>query len=120
MAEFLVRDLYGDRIYAQSAGIHKGDEDGFMQAVMAERKIDVTTHQPEAINELEDHFVDVVITLTQQAHDATLDFFKDEAVEVEFWETVNPSLAMGRREEVLAAYRETREQLEARIKERFG
>lgn len=120
MAEFLVRDLYGDNIYAQSAGIYKGDEDGFMQAVMAERSIDVSTHEPETLNELEDHFVDLVITLTQQAYDESLDFFKDEAVEVEFWETVNPSIAMGRREQVLAAYRETRDQLEARIKNRFG
>ena len=120
MAEFLVRDLYGDQVYAQSAGIHKGDEDGFMQAVMAERGIDVSTHEPETLHELEDHFVDLVITLTQQAYDESLDFFKDEAVEVEFWETVNPSMAMGRREQVLAAYRETREQLEAQIKKRFG
>ncbi len=120
MAEFLARDLFGERIYAQSAGIYKGDEDGFMQAVMAERGIDVSAHEPETIQELEDHFVDLVITLTQQAHDACVDFFKDEAVDIEFWETINPSITMGRREQVLGAYRETREQLEKRIKKRFG
>jgi len=115
-----VRNLYGDRIYAQSAGIYKGDEDGFMQAVMAERGIDVSSHEPETLAELEDHFVDLVITLTQQAYDESLDFFKDEAVEVEFWDTINPSIAVGRREQVLSAYRETRDQLEAQIKKRFG
>ncbi len=31
MAEFLTKDIFGDKIYAQSAGIFAGDEDGFMQ-----------------------------------------------------------------------------------------
>lgn len=120
MAEFLTKHLFGDKIFAQSAGIYAGDEDGFMQAVMRERGIDASSHEPETLSQLEDSFVDLVITLTSQAHEGTLDFFKDQPVEIEFWETENPSIAVGRREEVLAAYRKTREQLEARIKVRFG
>lgn len=120
MAEFLTKDILGSSIYAQSAGIYKGDEDGFMQAVMKERGIDVSEHEPETLDDLEDHFVDLVITLTTQAHDDTVDFFKDEAVEVEHWPVENPSIAVGRREEVLAAYRKTREDLERRIRERFS
>ncbi|MEM9330735.1 MAG: protein-tyrosine-phosphatase [Pseudomonadota bacterium] len=119
MAEFLTKEIFGSSIYAQSAGIYKGDEDGFMQAVMQERGIDVSGHEPETLNELEDHFVDLVITLTEQADDYTRDFFKDEAVEVEFWPIENPSVAVGRREEVLETYRKTRETLEQRIRERF-
>ena len=120
MAEFLTKDIFGSSIYAQSAGIYKGDEDGFMQAVMKERGIDVSAHEPETLNDLEDHFVDLVVTLTDQAHDDTLDFFKDEAVEIEHWPVENPSIAVGRREEVLAAYRKTRDDLEKRIRTRFS
>lgn len=120
MAEFLARDLFGKEMYVQSAGIYRGDDDGFMQAVMSERKIDVSEHHPETLDDLEDHFFDLVVTLTRQAHDATMDFFNDEAVEIEFWETENPSVALGRREDVLAAYRKTRDELENRIKKRFG
>lgn len=120
MAEFLTRELFGSKIYAQSAGLYKGDEDGFMQAIMNERGIDVSTHEPEALDELDDHFVDLVITLTRQAHDGTVDFFRDQAVDIEFWDIENPSIAVGRRDDVLAAYRKTRDDLEARITKRFG
>ena len=120
MAEFLTQDLFGDTIFSQSAGIYAGDEDGFMQSIMQERGIDASAHEPETLAQLEDSFVDLVITLTSQAHEGTVDFFKDQPVTIEFWETENPSIAVGRREDVLAAYRKTREQLEQRIKSRFG
>lgn len=119
MAEFLTKDIFGDKIYVQSAGIYTGDEDGFMQSVMQERGIDASSHEPESLDQLEDSYVDLVITLTQQAHEGTVDFFKDQPVEVEFWETENPSIAVGKREVVLSAYRKTREQLEKRIRQRF-
>jgi protein-tyrosine-phosphatase len=119
MAEFLTQHLFKEKVYAQSAGIYAGDEDGFMQAIMQERGIDASSHEPETLEQLEDSFVDLVITLTSQAHEGTVDFFKDQPVEIEFWETENPSIAVGRREDVLAAYRKTREQLEQRIRARF-
>lgn len=120
MAEFLTKDLFGDKIFAQSAGLYAGDEDGFMQSIMQERGIDASSHEPETLEQLEDSFVDLVITLTSQAHEGTVDFFKDQPVEIEFWETENPSIAVGKRDIVLTAYRKTREQLERRIKARFG
>ena len=119
MAEFLTKDIFGDKIYAQSAGIYAGDEDGFMQSIMEERNIDATSHEPETLEQLEDSFVDLVITLTTQAHEGTVDFFKNQPVEIEYWETENPSITLGNREAVLAAYRKTRQQLEKRIRERF-
>ena len=120
MAEFLTKDRFGSSIYAQSAGLYRGDPDGFMQAVMQERGVDVSKHEPESLDDLDDHFVDLVVTLASQAHEGTVDFFKDEAVDVEFWEIENPSIAVGRREDVLAAYRKTRDDLERRIRERFS
>lgn len=120
MAEFLTKDIFRKQIYAQSAGLYKGDEDGFMQAVMSERGIDVSAHEPETLDDLEDHFVDLVVTLTEQAYEATIDFFKDESVEIEHWPTINPSIEVGRREEVLQSYRKTRDILEKQIRSRFS
>ncbi|MEM7068674.1 MAG: protein-tyrosine-phosphatase [Pseudomonadota bacterium] len=120
MAEYLTRVVCGTSIYTQSAGVYKGEEDGFMQAVMKERGIDVSNHEPETLDDLEDHFVDLVITLTDMSKEQAAEFFKDEAVEIEHWSIGNPSIAAGRREEVLAAYRNTRDELEERIRERFG
>lgn len=119
MAEFLTKDIFGNKIYAQSAGIFAGDEDGFMQSIMEERGIDASMHEPETLEQLEDSFVDLVITLTTQAHEGTVDFFKNQPVEIKYWETENPSITLGKREAVLSAYRKTREQLEMRIRERF-
>ena len=119
MAEFLMRDLLGDKVFVQSAGLYTGDEDGFMQAIMAERNIDVSSHTPESLDELEDSYVDLVITLTEQARDGCEDFFRDQAVQLEHWETENPSITLGNREAVLAAYRKTRKELEKRIRDRF-
>ena len=119
MAEFLMRDLLGDKVFVQSAGLYTGDEDGFMQAIMAERNIDVSSHIPESLEELEDSYVDLVITLTEQARDGCEDFFRDQAVQLEHWETENPSITLGNREAVLAAYRKTRKELEKRIRDRF-
>lgn len=120
MAEFLTKDIFGSDIYAQSAGIYTGDEDGFMQAVMLERNIDVSTHVPEALHQLDDSYADLIITLAEQARDATHDFFQGQSVEIEHWPIDNPSIAVGRRDEVLNAYRQTRIELERRIRERFS
>ena len=40
--------------------------------------------------------------------------------EVEYWPTVDPTGIEGSREQRLDAYREVRDQLMARIRERFG
>lgn len=119
MAEFLTKDIFGETIYAQSAGIYIGDEDGFMQFVMEERGLDVSDHKPESLNKLEDTYVDLVITLAQQAREETSHFFKGLAVDLEHWDIENPSIAVGQRDTVLSAYRQTREQLENLIKKRF-
>ncbi len=42
------------------------------------------------------------------------------AAEVEYWPTVDPTASEGSREQRLNAYREVRDQLMARIRERFG
>lgn len=120
MAEFLTRDIYGSKIYAQSAGVYTGDRDEFMHAAMQERNIDSTSHEPESLEELEDAFVDLVIPMTSQANDACMDFFKGQPVRIEFWDTENPSIAVGNREAVLASYRKTRNDLEKQIRKRFG
>ena len=120
MAEFLTRDIYSGKIFSQSAGVEAGGEDGFMQAAMLERGIDTSSHEPITIEEIDDIYVDLIVTLTERAHEHTLKFVADQSAAVEFWPIENPSRTMGRRDEILEAYRKTREVLEARIRERFG
>lgn len=120
MAERLTRAIYGNRIYARSAGVQAGDPDPFLAAVMAERGIAIGDHRPETLDELADGYFDLIVTLSPEAHHRALEFAEAQATEVEYWPTMDPSGVAGKREQVLDAYRQTRDRLEERIRRRFG
>ena len=103
-----------------SAGASIGEADGFAISVMAERGIDITTHEPKTLEELEDDYFDLIVTLSPQAHHKVMDFVAGSSVEVEYWPTMDPSTIAGSREQVLDAYRQVRDSLEAKIRSRFG
>jgi protein-tyrosine-phosphatase len=123
MAEALMKLQFGDRIYVDSCGV-RGDEDQepdpFMVAVMDELGADLSHHRAKTFDELEDDSFDLVISLTPEAQHKAVELARSRSVEMEYWPTHDPTLAMGPRDEVLAAYREVRDALAARIRERFG
>jgi protein-tyrosine-phosphatase len=117
----LARCLFGNRIYFDSVGVRAGGElDGFSVAVMAEIDIDISGHQPKTFDELEDTSFDLVITLTPEAQHAAIELTRTMAVEIEYWNTYDPTLTLGNRETILAAYRDVREGLRRAIEQRFG
>jgi protein-tyrosine-phosphatase len=123
MAAALFQQLFGKTIYVASAGVQKGDPDPFAAAVMAEIGIDIARHKPITFEELEDleglNF-DLIVTLSPPAHHKALDLTHTISADVEYWPTVDPTVAEGNREQRLAAYREVRDHLMERIRERFG
>jgi len=123
MAAALMRQMVGKQVYVASAGAQKGEVDPFAVAVMDEIGIDITRHKPMTFEELEDleglNF-DLVVTLSPPAHHKALELTRTAAVEVEYWPTVDPTVGEGSREQRLGAYRELRDQLLARIRERFS
>lgn len=119
MASALMRHLTNYRVYAKSAGVRAGENDGFAISVMEEIGIDITGHIPVTLVELDDTSFDVIVTLSPEAHHQALEFTRAMAVEVEYWPTFDPSLAQGSREQILESYRQTRDQLLERIKQRF-
>jgi protein-tyrosine-phosphatase len=120
MAAAILRYLAGKRIYVRSAGVRPGETDPFAIAVMDEIGIDMSRHQPRAIEDLEDTSFDLIVTLAPEAHHKALEFTRTMAVDVEYWPTLDPSAATGNREQILQGYRAVRDQLFERIKERFG
>lgn len=120
MAEFLTKKHFGKQIFVQSAGVHAGEPDGFMQQVMGEVDTDMNNHQPACLDELEDDYFDLIITLSPEAHHRTLDWASSQAVDVEYWPTMDPSTVAGSRQQVVEAYRDTRDNLQKRILSRFG
>jgi protein-tyrosine-phosphatase len=122
MAEGLAKHFFGRSLYVQSAGVRKSDADGFMVAVMDEMGIDETRHKPRTIDELEEweglNF-DLIITLSPEAHHKALGLTRTIAAEVEYWPTADPTVLQGSREQMLDAYRDVRDGLAKRIKERL-
>ncbi len=123
MAAALFAQVFGRTIYVGSAGVRKGELDPFAVAAMAEIGIDISQHKPVTLEELEDweglNF-DLIVTLTPQAHHRVLELTRTSAVEVEYWPTPDPSAVEGSRTQRLDAYRELRDQLLARIQQRFA
>ncbi len=122
MAAGLFRHLFGRTSYVGSTGVRKGELDPFAIAAMDEIGLDIAKHRPMTFEELEDweglNF-DLIITLSPAAHHKALELTRTLAAQVEYWPTPDPTVTEGNREQRLDAYREIRDQLMARIKERF-
>src|SRR5580698_1710758 len=123
MAAALFSQLFGRAIYVGSAGVRKGELDSFAVAAMAEIGIDISRHKPvtfEELDEWEGLNFDLIVTLAPEAHHRALELTRTSGIEVEYWPTADPSAVEGSREQRLNAYREVRDQLLARIRERFA
>lgn len=116
MAEAIAKHLFGKEIYFQSVGVKAGEMNPFVVAVMAEIGIDVSEHMPRTIADLEDTAFDLIISLSPEAHHSALEFTRTMAVETIYWATLDPTAFQGSRETKMAAYREVRDTLRAKIK----
>ena len=123
MAAALCRSMFGRSIYVGSAGVRKGELDPFAVAAMEEVDIDIGRHRPITFEELEEweglNF-DLIVTLAPEAHHRALELTRRLAVDVEYWPMPDPTATEGNREQRLAAYREIRDQLATRIRERLS
>lgn len=120
IAEALARSLLPSRIYIASAGVEKGEPDPFVDAVLEEVGLKRISAQPRTFKELEDDYFDLIITLSPKAHHMALELTRTTSVHVEYWPTPDPTLVRGRRNQILDAYRDVRENLKYHILERFG
>jgi protein-tyrosine-phosphatase len=128
MAEGLMKLHFGDAVYADSCGLHArgprdrrpAGADPFVVAVLDELGVDLSRHRPKNFEDLEDSSFDVVISLTPEAHHRAGELARGRAIDVEYWPIPDPTLVSGSREVMLQAYREVRDRLEQRIRDRFG
>ncbi len=123
MAEAMAKHFFGKSVYVQSAGARRGDVDAFALAALDEIGIDAHKHKPKSIEDLEEweglNF-DLIVSLSPEAHHRALDLTRTVAAEVEYWPTVDPTAVQGSRDQVMNAYREVRDGLMRRIKERLA
>ena len=119
MAEGMLKQLLGKRIYVDSVGVRAGELDPFAVAAMDEIGIDMSKHRSKTFEALEDNSFDLIVSLSPEAQHKAVDMTRTMACEVEFWNTFDPSIVEGSREQRLDAYRDVRDRLMERIRERF-
>ncbi len=120
MAEGLLRRLSQGQIYVQSCGLSSGPLDDLMVAVMAEKAIDMTAHEPQGLRDLQDSSFDLIITFTDTAHAAAATAFEGQDVVIKTWpipEPVTGHLNIGH---VMTNYRIVRDQIETQINGHFA
>ena len=86
---------------------------------MGELGIDLSKHRPKSFDDLEDTSYDLIVSLSPEAQHSAVELTRTMACEVEFWNTLDPSIVEGNREMRLEAYRQVRDQLMRRIEQRF-
>ena len=120
MAEGLLKHLLGHRIYVDSAGVRASAIDPFVIEVMDEVGIDMSNHRGKSFENLEDTSYDIIVSLSPEAQHQAVELTRTMACEVEFWNTLDPTIIEGNRETRLEAYRQVRDTLKKRIEARFA
>ncbi|MEE8505517.1 MAG: arsenate reductase ArsC [Kiloniellales bacterium] len=119
VAEGLLKHLLGHRIYVDSVGVRISEIDPFVVETMDEIGIDMSRHRAKSFDDLEDMSYDLIISLSPEAQHKAVELTRTMACEVDFWNTLDPTIIEGNRETRLHAYREVRDSLRRRIEQRF-
>ena len=126
MAEGMMKKFYGHRAYVQSAGV-KGemDIDGFTVAVCAELGIPLERHRVRSFEEMQEWGddltgFDLIVALSPASQRMAQELTRYSHLDVEYWPILDPTGLGETRENKLAAYRQTRDQIRDRMIARFG
>ena len=126
MAEGIMKKYYGTRIFVQSAGVKSDvDVDGFSVAVCSEIGVELERHRVRTFREMEEWgdrigSYDLIVALSPAAQRQALEYTRWHAIDVEYWPIFDPTGLGETREDRLAAYRQARDQVTERIRDRFG
>ncbi|CUH74637.1 Arsenate reductase [Tritonibacter multivorans] len=126
MAEGIMKKLYGTGTYVQSAGVKNDLEiDGFCISVCQEIDVELSRHQSRSFDEMEQwgddiSSYDLVIALSPASQRQALELTRFFHLDVEYWPIMDPTGLGETRDAKLESYRQTRDQIIARLKERWG
>lgn len=121
-----MKNLYGQACYVQSAGVKNDMEiDGFSIAVCQELGIELARHRSRSFEEMQQwgddlSGFDLVVALSPASLRQALEFTRFFHLDVEYWPVMDPTGIGETRPAKLAAYRLTRDQIHAKMIERFG
>ena len=121
-----MKRFYGTGTYVQSVGVRSDREiDGFSIAVCQEIDVELSRHRSRSFDELEQwgddlSSFDLVVALSPASQRRALELTRYFHLEVEYWPILDPTGLGETREEKLNAYRQTRDQIVARMTARWG
>lgn len=121
-----MKKLYGRSAYVQSAGVKNDLEiDGFAVAVCNEIGVELSRHRSRSFEEMHDwgdHLgsFDLVVALSPASQHQAMELARAAYLDVEYWPIIDPTGLTEGREAMLAIYRTTRDEILAKIVERFG
>jgi arsenate reductase len=125
MAEGLLKQHVGTSIFVQSAGV-KGDMeiDGFAINVCREVGVELSRHRTRSFDDLMEwgddlDSYDLIVALSPAAQRRALEYTRFYSLEVEYWQTLDPSGFGDSREAKMNRYRMVRDQITHKIQERF-
>ena len=115
MAEALLRSLAGDSYEAYSAGTDIAPVvNPFALEVLGERGVNTEMLHSKSLDIFMDQSFDLVITVCDNARQ-TCPFFR-RAKSMNHWSLEDPAAFQGTREEILLKFRESRDEIERRIR----
>ncbi len=115
MAEGFARYWGGPQVEAFSAGTEPAQQvHPRALQVMAEKGIDLSSHSPKRVDEFLALPLDAVITVCGDAEERCPSF--PGSVHREHWPIPDPARATGSEEEILAFFRQVRDDIEQRVR----
>ena len=125
MAEGIMKKLYGNGVYVQSAGVENDLEiDGFAIAVCLEIDVELSRHRARSFDEMDKlgddlSSFDLIVALSPASQRRALDLTRLFHLEVEYWPILDPTGLAETRDTQLRSYRQTRDQIMERLKRRW-
>ena len=114
MAEGWARQLGGDGLVAASAGIEAHGKNPRAIAVMAEAGVDISAQESTIVDDEMLQRADVVVTVCGHADEQCPAL--PQGVTKLHWPLEDPAKASGAEDEIMAAFRATRDDVEARVR----
>lgn len=113
MAEALARHILGDGVTIESCGVYQSGFDPYAADVLAEIDVEPPTSPSRSFASVDPTRYDRVVAFTGEAAGEA----RRGGAKPEFWDVENPTEGRGEPDEMLAAYRELREELSRLIRE---
>ena len=126
MAEGIMKKLYGTGTYVQSVGVINDLEiDGFSIAVCNEIGVELSRHRSRSFDEMERwgddlSSFDLIVALSPASQRRALELTRLFHLTVEYWPILDPTGIGETRETKLVSYRQTRDQILSKLRDKWG